>query len=145
MIYRRDGLIFTKLTDPHWSNPKVARVMPTHEGGSWGSFLELKDTEWARFIDEVSSDSVERALQGDCTPLMKEGLRDPRGCLKRAPLTKECADAKRCTSFKKSVCNSTSKDTPECFALSKDLPPSVRVLLSAWKEGYYVVRERIKT
>lgn len=140
-MYRRDGLIFTTLTDPSWANPKIARIMPTQQGGSWGSFLELKDTEWAGYIDVVSSASIDRALRGDCTPLMKEGLRDPRGCLRKAPLSKECADAKGCASFKSTTCTASSKNTPECFVITRDIPAPVRVLLSAWKEGYYVVRE----
>ena len=142
MIYRRDGLIFSKIKDNNWSNPKIARVMPTEAGGSWGSFLELKGTVWEKFIDPVSSDSIDRALRGDCTPLMKEGLRDPRGCLKRIPIDRTCSDSKHCTSYEVKTCTTTSKKTPECFSLDRKIPSSVRILISAWKEGYYVIRER---
>jgi len=144
MMYRRDGLVFMTLNDPAWGASKVARVLPSPDGGLWGSFLELAGTEWEGFIDVVSSDALDRALRGDCTPLMREGLRDPKGCLKRAPLTKTCSDAKGCASFKKEVCQTTHKNTPECFSFWRDIPTSVRVLLSAWKEGYYVIREREK-
>ena len=142
MIYRRDGLIFSKMSDTNWANPKIARVMPTEAGGSWGSFLELKDTQWETFIDSVSSDSIDRALRGDCTPLMKEGLRDPRGCLKRVPINRVCSDSNHCTSYKESICITTSKKAPDCFSLDREIPEPVRILISAWKEGYYVIRER---
>ena len=144
MMYRRDGLVFMTLNDPAWGASKVARVLPSPDGGLWGSFLELAGTEWEGFIDVVSSDALDRALRGDCTPLMREGLRVPKGCLKRAPLTKTCSDAKGCACFKKEVCQTTHKNTPECFSFGRDIPTSVRVLLSAWKEGYYVIREREK-
>ena len=142
MIYRRDGLIFSKINDNNWANPKIARILPTESGGSWGSFLELKDTKWAMFIDSVSTDSIDRALRGDCTPLMKEGLRDPRGCLKRIPIDRVCSDSKHCTSYEAKTCTTSSKKTPECFSLGREVPHPVRILISAWKEGYYVIRER---
>jgi len=142
MIYRRDGLIFSKMSDINWANPKIARIMPTEAGGSWGYFLELKDTQWEAFVDSASLDSIDRALRGDCTPLMKEGLRDPRGCLKRIPIDRTCADSKQCTSYEPNTCTTKSKRTPECFSLNREIPQSVRILISAWKEGYYVIRER---
>tara|TARA_B100000424_G_C22895312_1_gene476219 strand:+ start:634 stop:1065 length:432 start_codon:yes stop_codon:yes gene_type:complete len=141
MMYRRDGLIFTKLSDKSWSDPKIARIIPTSEGGSWGNFIDLKDTEWSKFVDVISSDSLDRALRGDCTPLMKEGLRQPRGCLKRSPLPKVCADHQKCTSYTPKLCTPKSQKAPECLSLGSDFPQSVRILISAWTEGYYVVRE----
>ena len=73
---------------------------------------------------------------------MKEGLRDPRGCLKRVPINRVCSDSNHCTSYKESICITTSKKAPDCFSLDREIPEPVRILISAWKEGYYVIRER---
>lgn len=140
-MYRKDGLIFTTLNDPHWGEIKIARIIPTHQGGSLGSLQDLKETEWESFIDNISEGALDRALRGDCTPLMKEGVRDPRGCLKKAPLPKICADKKNCSSYKESVCKAGHKKMPDCFSVGQELPPSVQILLMAWHEGYRVVRE----
>ena len=141
MMYRRNGLIFTTMSDKTWANPKIARIIPTSKGGTWGDFLELKETEWARFIDVISLDSLDRALRGDCTALMNEGLREPRGCLKRAPFPSVCADYKNCASYIPKLCHPKSPKAPECLSLGAELPQTVRILISAWNEGYYVVRE----
>jgi hypothetical protein len=140
-MFRKNGLIFTTLNDPHWGQVKVARIIPTHQGGEWGEMSDLKDTEWAQFVDTVSQEALDRALRGDSTPLMKEGLRDPKGCLKKAPLPKICADSKRCGSYKETVCKAGHKKMPDCYSVGLDLPPSAQILLMAWHEGYHVVIE----
>ena len=53
MIYKRNGLVFTSLKDPHWSDPKIARIIPRNED-SWGDFKEIQDTEWEKLIPSVS-------------------------------------------------------------------------------------------
>ena len=142
-MFRRDGLIFTTLNDPHWGEIKIARIIPTHQGGILGDFYELKDTEWEGFIDTISEDSLDRALRGDATPLMNEGLRNPKGCLKKSPVPKICADRKVCTSYKEAFCKAGHKKMPDCYSIGTDLPNSARVLLMSWHEGYHIVREKI--
>lgn len=142
-MFRRDGLIFTTLSDPSWGTPMIARIIPTHQGGTWGAFKELEGTEWADFIDSVSEDALDRALRGDCTPLMNEGLRSPKGCLRKAPLPQRCADYKTCSSYKEAFCKAGHKKMPDCYSIGQDIPASARVLLMAWHEGYHVIREII--
>ena len=43
MMYRRDGLIFMTLNDPHWNNPKIAKILP-YESSNWGAFVDLIGT-----------------------------------------------------------------------------------------------------
>jgi len=142
MMYRRDGLIFAQIKDPLWADPKIAKILPNEENGSWGVFISLKGTEWEKYIDVVSLEALDRAYRGDCTPLMKLSLRDPKGALKKAPIPKICADSKNCVSYKPNLCTTSSKTIPECFSVYSEIPPMVRVLLSAWNEGYFIVREK---
>lgn len=139
-MYRRDGIVFMSLTDPKWGNPKIGRIIPTEQGGSWGAYLDLKDTAWARLISEASLEALDRATRGDCSAFMKEGHRSAEGCLKLAPMSKVCSDHKKCLSFHKTRCLVESTPLQECF--SQDAPPLARVLLMAWSEGYYIVRQK---
>lgn len=140
-MYRRDGLIFAQIKDPSWGDTKVAKIVSSEINGSWGEFISISDSVWAKFIDAVPLDILERAYMGDCTPLMKIGLRDPKGCLKKAPLPKICSDRNNCVSFKPNTCTIESKNLPECFSIYSEIPAPVRILISAWTEGYYIVRE----
>lgn len=141
MMYRRDGLIFAQIKDPLWADPKIAKILPTDENGSWGSFLSLKGTEWEKYIDVVPLDVLDRAYRGDCTALMKLSLRDPRGALKKAPIPKVCSDSKSCVSYKPTLCIVSAKVVPECFSIYSEIPPPVRTLITAWNEGYFILKE----
>ena len=61
--------------------------------------------------------------------------------LNEFPLPKVCADHQKCTSYAPKLCAPKSLKAPECLSLGSELPQSVRILISAWTEGYYVVRE----
>tara|TARA_B100000073_G_scaffold311492_1_gene284603 strand:+ start:114 stop:539 length:426 start_codon:yes stop_codon:yes gene_type:complete len=139
MMYRRDGLIFMGLKDRHWSDPKVAKILP-YESTNWGAFADLKGTDVERLIPEVSAESLDRAMRGDCTPLMNEGLREPRGCLKLLNAPKDCDEKDHCLSYKKDACILGHRKMPDCF--SPLTTQSLRPLVIAWLEGFYIVRER---
>ena len=139
MMYRRDGLIFMGLKDRHWSDPKVAKILP-YESTNWGAFADLKGTDVERLVPEVSAESLDRAMRGDCTPLMNGGLREPRGCLKLLNAPKDCDEKDHCISYKKDACILGHRKMPDCF--SPLTTQSLRPLVIAWLEGFYIVRER---
>ncbi len=139
MMYRRDGLIFMGLKDRHWNNPKIAKILP-YESSNWGAFSDLSDTSVGGLIPEVSPESLDRAMRGDCTPLMNEGLREPRGCLKLLDTPKECDEQNDCLSYKKGACVLGHRNMPDCF--SPQTTQSLRPLVLAWLEGFYIIRER---
>jgi len=136
LIYKRDGLVFTTLKDPHWGNPKIARIMPV-KGESWGSFKEIEGTQWEGLIPSISEKVLERALLGDTTPLMRE-VRSPEGCLSLAPINKICSSFKTCASAHKIYCHLHHKKMSECFSVEGT--ESHRILISAWKENFHVIR-----
>ena len=139
MMYRRDGLIFMNLNDDQWNNPKIAKILP-YESTNWGAFKDLSDTSVKRLVPEVSQSSLDRAMRGDCTPLMNEGLREPRGCLKLLNTPKDCDEKDHCLSYKKEHCILGHRKMPECF--SPLTTKSLRPLVLAWLEGYYIIREK---
>ena len=139
MIYRRDGLIFMTLKDKHWNNPKIAKILP-YESSNWGAFADLKETEVNRLIPEISQVSLDRAMRGDCTPLMNEGIREPRGCLKLLKSPKECDEKEHCISYQKDSCILGHIKMPDCF--SPLATNSLRPLVLAWLEGFYIIREK---
>ena len=139
MIYRRDGLIFITLKDKNWNNPKIAKILP-YESTNWGEFADLVDTPVEKLVPAVTQEALDRAMRGDCTPLMREVSREPRGCLKLLDTPKECDEKEHCISHKKDVCVLGHKKMPDCF--SPLTTKSLRVLVLAWLEGFYVIREQ---
>lgn len=141
LIYRRNGLVFQTFEVNGWGVIKVARILPTLEHGSWGKFYELKNTEFGRLIETVPLDLIEQAINGHPKPLLDLGLRQPRGCLKKAPLERICEDIKTCASAQPSLCTlDTKKTIPECFTPITD-NPSIAFIVSAWNDGFIVVKE----
>ncbi len=136
MIYKRDGIVFMTLKDKIWLNPKIARIMPVNED-PWGVFKELEGSEWESLIPLISESVLDRAIHGDTTPLMR-GVRDPKGCLKLAPVNKICTSSKECASFHKSYCKIDHKKMPDCFSIENSTLNYI--IISAWRENYNLVR-----
>jgi hypothetical protein len=139
MMYRRDGLIFMTLTDPHWNNPKIAKILP-YESTNWGAFSDLVGTPVERLIPEVSHNILDQAMRGFTTPLMNQNLREPRGCLKLLDVPKDCDEKDHCLSYNKDRCILGHRKMPECF--SPLATQSLRPLVLAWLEGFHIIRER---
>ena len=139
MMYRRDGLIFMTLKDHHWNNPKIAKILP-YESSNWGEFADLLGTPVEKLIPEVPQSVLDQAMRGYCTPLMNQKIREPRGCLKLLDTPKECDEKDQCLSYKKEHCILGHRKMPDCF--SPLTTQSLRPLVLAWLEGFYIVRER---
>lgn len=138
MMYRRDGLVFMTIKDKNWGKVQIARILPK-EDDSWGAFKELENTPWASMINVVSNDVLDMALRNHVTPLMKVIGRDPKGSLKLAPIENGCLVYNECNSAKPQCLK--VETAPFCLQPKTD-SEAVRSLLSAWREGYYVVRVR---
>ena len=138
MMYRRDGLIFMSLNDKNWNNPKIAKILP-YESTNWGEFSDLIGTSVERLIPEVSHEVLDQAMRGFTTPLMNQTLRDPRGCLKLLDVSKACDEKDHCLSYKKDHCILGHRKMPDCF--SPIATKSLRPLVLAWLEGFYIIRE----
>jgi hypothetical protein len=140
MMYRENGLIFSVIKDKSYGDPKIARILGDDEN-SWGKFKSLENTEWANLIAVVSEEDIDRALRGDAKSLMGKGLREPKGCLKKAPvLNSLCAERDGCISFVNIKCSFKERDCPDCFSLDDDENDLKKNIIEAWRKGYYVVR-----
>ena len=124
------------IKDEGWQHPKIARILPVNEN-AWGSFTEFENTEWERLIPAISEAILDRALHGDVTPLMRE-VRDPKGCLKLAPVDKVCSSSKSCASYHNKFCRIDHKKMPDCFSMEES--NLNYILISAWRDNYHVVR-----
>ena len=124
------------IQDELWQNPKIARILPRNES-SWGEFGEFENTGWERLIPTISEKTLDRALHGDSTPLMRQ-VRDPKGCLKLAPVNKVCSSYKSCASFHKKYCQIDHKKMPDCFSMEES--NLNYILISAWRDNYHVIR-----
>lgn len=138
MIYRRDGIIFMNIQDVSWGLVKIAKILPSET--NWGRYGDFAEEELG-LIPVISSDVLDRALRGDCTPFMNSGVRDPRGCLRVISIDRECEDKDGCLSYKQGACFLGSKKMPDCF--SPRSKSNYRPLILAWFEGYYLIREEV--
>ena len=136
MIYRRDGLVFMTFDTDGWGELKIARIHP--KGDNWGAFKDIEG--WGSLIPEVRESDLDMALRGYARPLLDNGLRSPEACLKLVEVPKPCLNISSCVSADKSKCLLGSRALPDCFELSSG--GSGGVIISAWLEGYTVVRAR---
>lgn len=138
MIYRRDGLIFMSIKDTYTGYLKVAKILPTET--SWGVF-EPAIALIEPLIPEASPESLDRLLRGDPTPFRNtKGLREPQGCLKLIDTDRSCDEQDTCLSYNKTHCTLGHRKMPDCF--SPVAGDQIRPLILAWKEGFFIVRER---
>lgn len=139
MIYRRDGLIFFTLQDRAQGEIKIAKVLPG-ETSNWGAF-ESQSGNLESLIPEISDEILDRAMRGDATPLMNQGLRDPKGCLKLLKLpSHDCEEKGYCVSYDPKRCMMGHKKMPDCFTPIQSA--YARPLILAWLEGFYIIREK---
>ena len=80
------GIVPTKLPDPNWGEPTIARVTPTEDGGMWGSLKFLEGTDWDSLFPRVHPDLLDQALRGYATPLMRVIGPPPKAFVKRLPV-----------------------------------------------------------
>jgi hypothetical protein len=135
-MHSKDGIIFLSLNTRDWGLVKLAKITPRET--SWGQYESLKGT-LEGLIPEVASETLDRAHRGDPTPLMR-CVKEPLGCLKKIEVSEKCTDQEGCLSYVKSKCNLRSRKAPECF--SPDSETNLRPILLAWRDGFYLIRER---
>lgn len=90
------GIVVTKMPDPRWGEPRIARAVGTDDD-PWGVLVVLKETPWEPLIRQVSRASFDQALRGHATPLMRELGPPPRALARRLPVAyATCRDSGSC-------------------------------------------------
>ena len=134
------GLVSHKLPDANWGFPTVARIVP-NEDHPWGVYRFLVGTDWEQFFPRVPVLTLDMALRGHATPLMKILGPPPRGFTKRLPVLQgQCAAKDRCINYTP-LCVPGPK-VPVCWepAVFKGEESSlVANVVSLWREGVVVV------
>jgi hypothetical protein len=140
MMYRENGFIFIHITDKSYGNPKIARILQRDEHDSWGEYKTLEGTEIGDLIGVVKEFDVDRAMRGDASGVMKSGVREPKGCLKKIKRNSVCEDSKTCLAYDDSKCDFKLRGCPDCFVVGGDLGELEKRVIDAWRKGYMVVR-----
>ena len=115
------------------------------EGGVWEEeWLPLQGNEIAALFTVVPKDTVEHALRGWTSPLVKALGLPPKGALLKVPeRARVCTLRGRCPFYDKAMCFPTAKKMPWCFEPELSDDPEARRLASEvikyWREGVYVV------
>lgn len=139
MMYRENGFIFITITDKSYGNPKIARILQRDDQDSWGEYKTLEGTEFGDLIGVVSEVDLDRAMRGDASALMRSGLREPKGCLKKLKVESVCGDSKTCLAYEDGKCDFKLRNCPDCFVV-KGHSVVEKNLIDAWRKGYMVVR-----
>ena len=136
-----DGFRELDLEDSEQGLIKLLLVLPK-KGDAWGVLSPLQDTPWVEQVSVVSSESVEHALRGWATPLMREIGVAPRVRARRIPeASGRCSLSKSCLGAKAHCRPGT--EVPDCYeppdiAWGEGFTEVIRMVL-AWREGRYVV------
>jgi hypothetical protein len=115
------------------------------EGGVWEqNWRPLQGNEIASLLTTVPKDTIEHALRGWTSPLVKSLGLPPQGALIKLPESaRVCTLRDRCPFYDKARCFPTAKRMPWCYEPDGSEDPEVRRLMSeivkSWREGVYVV------
>lgn len=135
------GLAVTKLPDPRWGEPRVARAIGT-DTDPWGVLSVLRETPWEKLIVVVSRHALDQALRGHATPLMRELGPPPSALARRLPVAHAaCKDKDSCASATPKCL--PGPEMPECWT-GGGFPPGpasevASTVARLWKEGVPVV------
>lgn len=112
---------------------------------SWeGYWQALQGTEIASLFTEVSKETYDHALVGWTRPLITQLGLDPKGALRKLPVTaRQCAVREGCPFYDKKHCTPSSAKMPWCFQPNVGEDSQKRSLsaevIGLWREGVYVV------
>ena len=104
-----------------------------------GEYKTLEGTEFGDLIGVVSEVDLDRAMRGDASALMRSGLREPKGCLKKLKVNSVCGDSKTCLAYEDGKCDFKLRNCPDCFVVDGHSVVE-KNLIDAWRKGYMVVR-----
>lgn len=112
-------------------------------GGVWESeWRPLQGHDVTKLFTHVAHDTIEHAILGWSSPLVKSLGLFPEGCLHKLP-SRECHNAKTCSLYVKGDCRVTAKKKPWCFEpLGFEESDARRLMVEAirlWRERVYVV------
>lgn len=134
-----NGIVVTKLPDPAWGNPSVARVIPRNED-RWGLLRFLVGTDWEPMFPLIPDQILDQALRGYATPLMKILGPPPKAFVKRLPVDQvQCMNKKTCISYSPKCIPGPT--VPDCWesAVFPEHRNVINNLVMLWREGIVVV------
>ena len=134
------GFVVTKLPDPAWGFPTIARVI-ARDDHPWGDLQFLVGTDWEPLFPRVSAAVLDQALRGYATPLMRVLGPPPKALVKRLPVKEKlCAQRASCINY--TVDCVPGPKVPECWESSTYTAPQASIvnnIVRLWKEGVVIV------
>ena len=136
------GIVTSKLPDPAWGFPTIARVVPTDDD-RWGHLRFLVGTDWEPLFPRVPADILDQALRGHATPLMRILGPPPKALVKRLPLA-ETQCSQRNTCINASPACIPGPKVPDCWESSTFHGPNATIVsyvVHLWREGTPIIVE----
>lgn len=139
------GIIVTKLPDPNWGFPVIARVTP-QGGNPWGCLAWAVGTPWESLFPWVDEHTLDQALRGYSTPLMRILGRPPSALVKRLPLVNSLCSLRHSCLNASEHCVPGPK-VPDCWE-APGLEPgdiaSANYVVQLWRDGITVILQTPK-
>jgi hypothetical protein len=134
------GILVTKIPDPHWGYPTIARVLPKN-GDPWGILEGLEGTPWDPLFPRVDDLTLDQALRGFATPLVRVLGPPPKALVKRLPVIQaQCRWKDTCVGATKNCV--PGPKVPDCWesaGIPESLVPAISHVVKLWREGIHVV------
>ncbi len=111
------------------------------KAGVWEPAWEpLRTSKYAEYLTVVSKETIDHALHGWTSPLIKSLGPEPKLILHRiSPDSKQCTLWDKCIFYRKTNCLPKSPKMPHCFELPGVPVESGQEVLRLWRESVYVV------
>ena len=109
--------------------------------GEWESdWAALRDSPYAEFLTRIEKETLDHALHGWTSPLVKKLGPSPQMILHRlSPDNRQCALWADCVFYRKRDCVPKAPKMPSCFE-PRDLPTELgQEMLRVWRESVYIV------
>lgn len=118
--------------------------------GAWEQHWKpLQGTEVATLATFVPKETLDHALKGWSSPLVKALGLAPSGALRKLPkVSQECRLRRKCTFYRPRDCQAANAKVPSCFepdGLEGDVAVRAAELISMWREGVYVIVQSEET
>lgn len=134
------GFAVTKLPDPSWGEPTIARAVGSSQD-PWGVLSVLKDTAWESLFPEVPSSVFDQALRGHATPLMRVLGPPPAALLRRVPVIHTaCREREACINASP-LCRPGPK-MPDCWdgeGIDQGAREVASYVARLWRDGVPVI------
>ena len=109
--------------------------------GEWESYWQLlKDTPYASYLTRISKETLDHALHGWTSPLVKALGPTPAMILHRlSPDARQCVLWDKCVFYRKRDCTPKAPKMPNCFQ-PQGVPAELGYeVLRLWRDSVYIV------